>query len=347
MLHRVSFWVISCSRPIKLNGRRKMAKKSILFRGRRENVVDVFHVRGRTYFVLEKLSRRGSYRVFDPHASPGGDYRALHRIPFSKWTRQKIETLRRISGPTVNRNFPRIVDCARSGNEIIVAVEWVWGTNLRDYLRAIRKKEIPRPVVPEIVRLIRGLAHGVSHYHRRANLVHGDISPANIILTSGTTHLVLIDFGSAWPVERTAEKESGDGFTNPYAAPERIFGNAAEDFRSDIFSLCAVAYELLTLEIPYDGLGGQAGNPELRNQPTPTLTKPSSRLHRSRHLSMMQNKSIDHYLTNGLALDSDRRFATRNTWLSATDRIDASSKSIRTLQNALSQPRWPLYRSRM
>ena len=306
-----------------------MAKKSILFRGRRENIIDIFPVRGRTYFALEKLSRRGSYRVFDPHAAPGGDYRVLRRIPSSKWTRQKIETLRRISGPTVNRNFPRIVDCAQSGDEIFVAAEWVWGTNLRDYLCAIRKKEIPRPVAPEIVRLIRGLAHGLAHYHRRANLVHGDISPANIILTSGTKHLVLVDFGSAWPVERTAEKESGDGITNPYAAPERIFGNAAEDFRSDIFSLCVVAYELLTLEIPYDGMGGQAGNPELRNQPTPTLSKPSSRIHRGWHFSNAQTRSIDGYLTKGLALSPDERFATRDAWLNATDGLHNLSNSRR------------------
>ena len=57
------------------------------------------------------------------------------------------------------------------------------------------------PVAPEIIRLIRGLAHGLAHYHRRANLVHGDISPANIIITSGTKQLVLIDFGSAWPAD--------------------------------------------------------------------------------------------------------------------------------------------------
>ena len=236
--------------------------KTIRFRGRKEQVLEVFHVRGRKYFSLEKLSRRGAYRVFDPSGGPSGDYRVLYRIPSSKITRQKIESLRRMTGPTANRNFPHITDCTRVGDDLFVLMSWVWGTNLQDYLTAIRAKEIPRPVVPEVVRLIRGLAHGISHYHRRANLIHGDISPANIILTSGTKQLVLIDFGSMWPVEQTAEKNAGDGITNPYAAPERIAGHAAEDFRSDIFSLSVVAYELLTLEIPYDGLGGRAGLPE-------------------------------------------------------------------------------------
>ena len=96
---------------------------------------------------------------------------------------------------------------------------WVWGTNLRELLRSVRSGELPRPSVPEVVRLARGLAHGLSHYHRRANVVHGDVSPANLIVTSATKNLVLVDFGSAWPVEQTATKESGDGFTLPYAAP--------------------------------------------------------------------------------------------------------------------------------
>ena len=335
MVHSVSLVTTLQSRPRESNDRLKMARKSIVFRGRREDVIDTFHVCGRKYFALEKLSRRGSYRVFDPHAAPGGDYRALHRISSAKWSRQRIETLRRITGPTVNRNFPRIVDCARSGDEIFVAIEWVWGTNLRDYLCAIRKKKIPRPVAPEIIRLIRGLAHGLAHYHRRANLVHGDISPANIILTSGTKQLVLIDFGSAWPAERTAEKENGDGITNPYAAPERIFGNAAEDFRSDIFSLCVVAYELLTLEIPYDGMGGQAGNPKLRDQLHPTLSKPSTRLHRSRRLPAACTNPLNLYFKRGLAIRPDGRFATRDIWLHATDGLSESSKSPQTLQISL------------
>ena len=53
-------------------------RKSIRFRGKSEPVLDTFRVRGRTYFALEKLSRRGAYRVFDQHAGPHGDYRILY-----------------------------------------------------------------------------------------------------------------------------------------------------------------------------------------------------------------------------------------------------------------------------
>lgn len=299
--------------------------KTIRFRGREENVIEVFRVRGRSYFALENLSRRGAYRVFDPHAGPGGDYRALHKIPASKMTGQKIETLRRLTGASANRNFPHIVDYNRVGDDLFVATSWVWGTNLRDYLRGVREGKIPRPVAPEVIRLFRGLAHGISHYHRRANLIHGDISPANIILTSGTKQLVLVDFGSAWPVEHTAEKDAGDGVTRPYAAPERLAGNAAEDFRSDIFSLSVVAYEFLTLEIPYDGLGGQIGLPESTDRVKKSYTPPSQLIDRKR-LPRRVVQLADKYFQTGLSAHPNDRFPTREQWLSAVDELFESTK---------------------
>ena len=120
----------------------------IRFRGREEKIIDVFRVRGRRYFALEKLSRRGAHRMFDPHAGPGGDYRVLYRFSYSRVGRQKIETLRRLGGPTANRNFPHIVDCARQGRDYFVVMSWVWGTNLRELLRLIRSGKTPRPSAP-------------------------------------------------------------------------------------------------------------------------------------------------------------------------------------------------------
>jgi len=294
----------------------------IRFRGCEEKVLDVFHVRGRRYFALENLSRRGTFRVFDRHAGPSGDYRVLYQFPFSRASSQKIETLRRLAGPTANRNFPQIVDYARQGPHLIVVMSWIWGTNLRELMRMIRANDNPRPSVTEVVRLMRGLAHGLSHYHRRANVVHGDVSPGNLIVTSGTKNLVLVDFGSAWPVEQTATKQGGDGITLPYAAPERITGHASEDFRADVFSLSVVAYELLTLQIPFDGAGGQAGTGNLAARFTPTFVVPSTLISpQPPRLPSRALALLDEHFRVGLALHPDGRFATRRDWLSAWDRL--------------------------
>ena len=300
-------------------------RKSIRFRGRNEPVLETFRVRGRTYFALEKLSRRGAYRVFDPHAGPHGDYRILYRLSNAETSRQSIEILRRLGGPTGNRNFPGIVDFARQGDDLFVVVAWVTGTNLRRYLDAIRANKTPRPTVSEVVRLTRGLVHGVAHYHRRTNIIHGDISPANLLLTSGPTQLVLVDFGSAWPVETTATKEVGDGVTEPYAAPERLTSHAAEDFRSDAFSMSVVAYELLTLTIPFGNLGGRAGTPSLADKMATAYEKPSKLLHQNK-LPRHTTKLLDECFATSLAFKPDDRFATTSEWIGAWDKLHFAMK---------------------
>jgi hypothetical protein len=124
-------------------------RKTIRFRGREEPVLETFHVRGRSYFALEQLSCRGAFRVFDPVAAPGGDYRVLYRFPAAKMGRQRTEILRRLSGPNANRNFPQLVECVHSGGDFFVLVGWVLGTNLRDYLQAVRAQKTGRPSVAE------------------------------------------------------------------------------------------------------------------------------------------------------------------------------------------------------
>jgi serine/threonine protein kinase len=300
-------------------------RKTIRFRGRTEPVIESFHVRGRSYFALEKLSGRGAYRVFDPHAGPHGDYRALHRIPKSQVTRQQLEILRRIGGPNANRNFPGIVDFVHQRADVFVVIAWVHGTNLRSFLSAVRDRQTPRPSVSEVVRLVRGLVHGVSHYHRRTNIIHGDISPANIVISSGTKTLVLIDFGAAWPIERAAHREH-DAYTQPYAAPERIAKHASEDFRSDMFSLSAIAYEMLTLTLPYDGLGGQAGTPKLAARTASSYRDPSSVIPSRGRLTKETVGLLDKCVGGGLRLHPDERFATSAEWLAVWDSLHFSLK---------------------
>ena len=199
-------------------------------------------------------------------------------------------------------------------------ITWVWGESLLAILRDVRQGVSPRPSVPETIRLIRGLAHGLSHFHRQANLIHGDISPANILVTSGTKNLVLIDFGAAWPVEYSAGEKSGDGITPIYAAPERIARHAVEDFRSDTFSLAVVAYEMLTLEIPFDGAGGNI-LPQFAASFSGTYVPPSKRISQPDRLPKKALELLDELFRVGLGLHPDGRHATRKDWLSAWDEL--------------------------
>jgi len=83
--------------------------------------------------------------------------------------------------------------------------------------------------------------------------------------------LQLIDFGSAWTTRRT----EGDGHHRCYAAPELQIGSTRVTLASDQFSVSVLLFELLTLQLPYGGLGGKAGRPEFLPRTADTLVPPS------------------------------------------------------------------------
>ena len=164
-------------------------------------------------------------------------------------------------------------------------------------------------------------AHGLAQLHRRHAIVHGDIKPANLILARNPSRLVMIDFGSAWGIERTARRDAGDGLSRAYAAPELQSRTQIADFRSDQFSASAILYELLTLERPYDSLGGQAGRPEFAERMKDKLTLPSRLSPDLARLPGPFWTELDRAVRTGLSLDAESRYSTPGVWLDQLDRV--------------------------
>ena len=288
-------------------------------RGRRYPVTDAVTVGGRAYFVVEMLGRGAARKVFDPRAGIGGDFRVLHALPRSPATSQRLETLRRAAER--NLNLAKIRETHSDRNGITVLTDWVWGVPLDQYLADVRANKQPRPSSPEIVRLLRGLFHGVCHFHHDAHSVHGDIKPSNVVLEPRPTKFTLIDFGSAWPIERTTRRESGDGVSAPYAAPEQFRETASVDFRADYFSLGVLGYELLTLVIPFDGVGGRAGLPKLRDAFANKYRPPSAVMPDRDRIPRAAVAALDRFFARCLALDPAGRFDNRTACLTAVDAL--------------------------
>lgn len=108
------------------------------------------------------------------------------------------------------------------------------------------------------LRIVCQMASAIEHAHSYG-VIHRDLKPANIFLErgpGGTERVKLLDFGSVKLQLETGPKLTAFGTTvgSPsYMSPEQAEGLTELDPRADVFSLAAVAYEMLTGAVAFDG----------------------------------------------------------------------------------------------
>src|SRR5205085_11892691 len=113
--------------------------------------------------------------------------------------------------------------------------------------------------VDEAVRISVAVASALDYAHRHG-VIHRDLKPENILLHDGQP--VVADFGIALAVSKAGGArvtQTGLSLGTPqYMSPEQATGDRAVDQRTDIYSLGAVTYEMLTGEPPHAGSTTQA-----------------------------------------------------------------------------------------
>jgi serine/threonine-protein kinase len=135
-----------------------------------------------------------------------------------------------------------------------------------EYLPGLSRAELVErhgPLPPaRAVYVLRQVCGALREAHA-AGLIHRDIKPSNIFVSrrGGMDDVAkLLDFGLALPTARTrAPQLSGEGQvlgTPLFMSPEQATGGGELDGRSDIYSLGAVAYYLVTGRPPFDGEDG-------------------------------------------------------------------------------------------
>jgi len=161
-----------------------------------------------------------------------------------------VERFRREAQAAANLSHPNIVpvfDWGEDEGTYFIVMELVEGTSLADMLRGSRTLTASRSA-----QLVAQVAAALGYAHRNG-VVHRDVKPGNILITSDG-QVKVTDFGIAQAVsseDHLAEEGSVMG-TATYFSPEQAEG-AAVDGRSDVYSLGIVLYEMLVGRPPFIG----------------------------------------------------------------------------------------------
>ncbi len=199
--------------------------------------------------VLGKGAMGVVYKAFDPH---------IERIVAIKTVRKdlvdpdlaeqfmaRFKNEARAAGRLHHPNIVGVYEYGEDDKVAFIAMEYVDGTGLREYLNRKARFELG-----QMVAIASQLLQALEFAHTRG-VVHRDIKPANLILTGGGT-LKVADFGIA-RIDTTTLTMTGMVMGTPsYMSPEQCQGKDS-DHRSDLFSAGVVLYELLTGERPFRG----------------------------------------------------------------------------------------------
>jgi serine/threonine-protein kinase len=162
-----------------------------------------------------------------------------------------------------------LLDSGDAGGLVYYVMPLATGETLRD--RLTRERQLP---IDDALRVAREVADALQYAHA-AGVIHRDIKPENILLQGG--HALVADFGIALAVQTAGGArmtQTGLSLGTPqYMSPEQAMGERTIDARSDIYSLGAVTYEMLTGDPPFTGSSVQAIVAKvLTERPTPPTT---------------------------------------------------------------------------
>lgn len=226
----------------------------------------------------DRRTRDVALKLLHPSVAEDPDFR-------ERFTRES-QTVARLADPHV---IP-IHDFGEIDGVLYLDMRLVQGRNLSEVLRA-------GPLSPDrAVEVIEQIAGALDAAHGQG-LIHRDVKPANIEITSGGFPY-LLDFGLA--VTDTQSRMTSAGVfigSQAYSAPERFDGTAAT-VAADVYALACVLYEALTGQPPYraQNLTGMLG--QHLNAPIP---RPSAQVPVS--------SAMDAVIAHGLAKTPDGRFA--------------------------------------
>jgi serine/threonine-protein kinase len=267
------------------------------------------------YFLLDHVAQGGMaeiYRARLASADGAGRLLVIKRIQAGYGANAEfLQMFKSEIKVTMGFNHPNIVqlyDFGEEQNQPYIAMEFVDGKNLRQFLQ--RFSELKQTFPVELAAYIMEQAASGLHYAhcfkdkisgQPLNIVHRDISPQNILIAYEGS-VKVIDFGIAKAATNSESTRAGVIKGKPsYLSPEQISGEPL-DGRCDIFALGIVLWELLTGKKLFAGENDLAVLKLIES--VNTHVKPPSTL------NPKVPKELDYIVLKALAKQREKRYQT-------------------------------------
>jgi serine/threonine protein kinase len=221
---------------------------------------------GGRYEILRPLGQGGMGRVYKAHDRILDEAVAIKLLrpeltlddEMARRFRSEIKLARRVSHP----NVCRIHEYSQDGDLAYISMEYIEGRNLKEHLDATP------PSTEEAFDLSLQIAQGLKAVHDHG-IIHRDFKASNVMVDRQGV-VKLMDFGIAKDaaVDTTGFSGSGVLGTPEYMSPEQGAGGKV-DFRSDVYSLGCVVFEIFAGRPPFRGDTPLATLYKHQNEPPP------------------------------------------------------------------------------
>ena len=252
------------------------------------------------YRIIRQLGQGGMGAVYEALDQRLDTTVALKETLFAdERLRKQFEREARLLARLHHPALPRVSDHFSESDGQFLVMQFIPGDDLSEMMN---RKRGPFPA-DQVLTWADQLLDALDYLHTQdPQIVHRDIKPQNLKLTS-RGQVILLDFGlakgQAGDISRVTTSASIFGYTPNYAPLEQIQG-LGTDSRSDLYSLAATLYHLMTGVKPPDALTRAAA--VVNGQPDPLA--PAS------EASPAVARDVDAVLGKAMAQNREQRFAT-------------------------------------
>ncbi len=270
------------------------------------------------YRIVRQLGQGGMGAVYEAIDQRLDTTVALKETLFAdERLRKQFEREARLLARLHHPALPRVSDHFSEGDGQFLVMQFIPGADLSEMMN---RKRGPFPA-DQVLTWADQLLDALDYLHTQdPQIVHRDIKPQNLKLTS-RGQIILLDFGlakgQAGEISRVTTSASIFGYTPNYAPLEQIQG-LGTDSRSDLYSLGATLYHLMTGVKPPDALTRAAAL--VNGQPDP-LVKASE-------ANPAVAPEVDHVLGKAMAQSREQRYASASDMRKALHATEQASTIV-------------------